>query len=365
MPKIEDIPALPSDAAELLEAVGYLDVADLAGADLHQLHAELVKANEKLQIAETTPSVADLKSWRGELGDEAAAEENFADDDADEAETSESEASEAAPKPSDHQGDLHVIEMEEGVTNFENEQEVIDMLQMSPTAEPLPAALIKENRLAVSDIPEGILLTAWEGELEVNVMNASKPTEAEKREADAKRTGLMTSRIRGFDQADAPDHVVKPLDRGKPKDVVSVSKDLNSGIDPSSRRFVRGVLHPSPGNVKTSAFFTAVVQILLVANLIGIPWMLIHEYRSGVEMMGWVIGLFSGLVVAALCYLFWGLSARCRICSQRQFTPKKCLKNKKAHHIPLIGYIFPTALHALFYKWFYCIYCGTAIRLKK
>jgi len=353
MPKLQDIPALLGDAAELLEAVGYLDTEDLAEADASELHAELVKANEKLHILPDTPTVEDLKKWQDDLSSKIA-----------EPEEEEEEFAEDEPEH-DEDEEAHVIEMEPGVSNFENDQEVMDMLDVSPEAEPLIGSLIKRHKLAVSDIPEGILLTAWEGELEINVMNSTKPTDSQRRLADAKRTGLMTARIRGFDDMDSGDHVVKPLDRGEPRESVSVSGGLNLGIDPTSRRFVRGVMHPDPLSVKTSAFFSMLVQLMLVASFIGIPWLLIHEHMTGDSMLYWVIGLASGLVLSAFCYLFWGMSARCRVCGQRQFAPKKCLKNKKAHHIPLVGYIFPTAIHALFYRWFYCTYCGTAVRLKK
>jgi hypothetical protein len=97
-----------------------------------------------------------------------------------------------------------------------------------------------------------------------------------------------------------------------------------------------------------------------------VPLLIICDQLYNVpEVMWWMIGVVSCLAVSVLFYLIWGIAARCRVCGQRQFAPKKCLKNRKAHHIPWIGYIFPTALHAIFYKWFYCTYCGTAVRLKK
>lgn len=37
MPKLQDILEIPKDAVELLEAVGYLDVGDLPGADTREL----------------------------------------------------------------------------------------------------------------------------------------------------------------------------------------------------------------------------------------------------------------------------------------------------------------------------------------
>jgi hypothetical protein len=45
--------------------------------------------------------------------------------------------------------------------------------------------------------------------------------------------------------------------------------------------------------------------------------------------------------------------------------PKHCLKNKKAHHLPMLGYIGALALHVMTFKWFNCTFCGTSIRIKK
>jgi len=351
MPKLQDIPALPSDAAELLEAVGYLDDQDLAGANISELHTELVKANEKLSILDGDPTEGQVKKWQESLFQDTAAGE-FVEEEAVQSEPEKEDASQTSSVAPD-------------VTNFENDPELLDMLELSPVAELLPASLIKRHKLAVADIPEGVLLTECELDMEVNVLTTSRISDSQRRIADARRTGLMASKVRNFDQAESSEHVVKPLDRGAPRDSVSLSDGLNKGVSPESRRFVRGVLHPDAGRVRVAAFFAALVMISLIVGIIGIPWLLIHEYRSGDSMLWWVIGIALTMLVSALCYVFWGLSARCRVCGQRQFAPKKCIKNKKAHHIPLLGYILPSALHALFYKWLYCTYCGTAVRLKK
>lgn len=378
MPKLEDITDLPSDAVELLGAVGYLDARDLGEADPGDLVAELVKANKALGIMSDTPTVGHVKTWQETssnyvhiIADEAESEqveeivdapqEQEKSDDACEEEESE-EGEEGEPE---NGGDAHSFDIDPNLVNFEEDPEVQEMLAISPEAVPLHPSLIRRHKLAVADIPEGLLLTQCEGEVEINVMTSARLAKEQRCESEIKRTGLMVSRIRNFETALTEDHHVKPLDKGKPKESVSVSDGLNAGLGRESRRFVRGVLHPNPMSVRVSAFFAALVQVMLAANLIGILGLLIHEQMSGNSMLWWVVGLSIGLVLSALCYLFWGLGARCRVCGQRQFAPKKCLKNKKAHHIPVIGYIFPTALQAMFFKWFYCIYCGTAVRLKK
>lgn len=385
MPKLQDILEIPKDAVELLEAVGYLDVGDLPGADTRELLDELVKANDRLAIMPENPTEEIVEEWKSvasvvtadprenkheqvtpaEEESPVADEGDVADaEDAGNGEEADTDAGNAAEENAEDE-DAHLFDVDPALVNFEDDPEVQEMLLNAPEALPLHPSLIRRHKLAVDDIPEGVLLTQCTGEVEINVLTTPRMANAQRREADSKRTGLMVSRIRDFDKAGNGDHHVKPLDKGKTKESVSDSVGLNAGLRPESRRFVRGVLHPYPVSVRVSAFFAVLVQLLLAANLIGIPWLLIHEFLSGESMLWWVVGLAGGLVLSALCYLFWGMSARCRVCGQRQFAPKKCLKNKKAHHIALIGYIFPTALHALFFKWFYCTYCGTAVRLKK
>ncbi|MBT8043731.1 MAG: hypothetical protein KJO79_02170 [Verrucomicrobiae bacterium] len=376
MSQLEDINTLPTEAVELLEAVGYLNSHDLQQADAEELSAELTKANDVFSIMLDTPSAEVVEEWKNivaahnpshppkETSKQDAVSVDGEGEESDPVAPEDGEVNEQ-DEEEDEENDAHAIDLDPALVNFEEDPEVQEMLQISPEAVQLDPSLIRRHKLAVADIPEGILLTQCQGEVEINVMTTARLAKAQRRESELKRTGLMVSRIRDFDAANSGEHHVKPLEKGKPREAVAASDDLNVGVNPDSRRFVRGVLHPDPMSVRISAFFSVLVELMLVGNLIGIPWLLIHEHLSGNSMFWWVIGLSSGLLLSALCYAFWGISARCRVCGQRQFAPKKCLKNKKAHHIPVIGYIFPTALHAMFFKWFYCTYCGTAVRLKK
>ena len=80
----------------------------------------------------------------------------------------------------------------------------------------------------------------------------------------------------------------------------------------------------------------------------------------------WILlALFLAIPAVGIFYLICTSRAKCPVCGQRQFLPKNTRKNKKAHHFPLLGYIIPTALQALLFKWFRCVHCGTSIRLKE
>ena len=47
------------------------------------------------------------------------------------------------------------------------------------------------------------------------------------------------------------------------------------------------------------------------------------------------------------------------------FPLKKYTRNKAAHHIPLFGYVFATALHIFLFRWFRCPACGSSQQLGK
>lgn len=357
MPSLQSIASFPQDAVDLLEAVGYLNAEEVCNANRHELLEELTKANTALGLMDETPDSEQLSQWIA-WSTEAMGVTHVAPA---------SPSTAATDTSSGEPAQNSVVESKPvSPENFEDDPEVRAMLEISPDADPVPVELMKRNSLSVQDIPEGILLTECQGDVEMKVMTAQGRLRQQHQASEVRRSGLMTSRIRSFSEHENSDHHVKPLEKGEQRDVVSLSEGLNAGLSPESRRFVRGVLHPDPMSVRVSAFFAVLVQVLLVVTMFGVPALIIYDQMMDApEAVWWIVGLVSASLLSALCYLFWGLAARCRVCGQRQFAPKKCLKNRKAHHIPLIGYIFPTALHAIFFKWFYCTYCGTAVRLKK
>lgn len=370
MPKLENIPGFDPKVAELFEAVGYYHADDFSSIDEEALLDELVKANAALQILDQAPTAQNLNQWKNLVLQEPSTTEV-----AEESVEVERQAIEEIPEvPATQQAfnEQQEIdfekEQEAATVNFEEDPEVISILKKSPEASFLDPALIKKHELAVSDITEGVLLTECSGDVEMQVaaveiedLEDLEEDLEEERIAVKKRTRgeLEVSRIRSFEEADSDDHHVKPLDRGE-RPALSVSDNLNKGVSKDSRRYIKGVLHPTPGGVKLAALVTVIVQITFFASLISLPMMIASK-----AVIPWAIGFSVSFLLFGLCYLMLSLRARCRVCGQRQFAPKQCLKHRKAHRVPLLGYIFPTALHAMFFQWFYCIYCGTAVRLKK
>ncbi len=341
MPKIQDVLDIPCDATELLGVVGYLDVDDLTSVEVKELHPELIKANDKFSILENTPTIEQILQWQKALLPDAELGEVVKD--------------------------VAEVNLGAEVANLREDNDMAVMLAVPHAAELLPDSVVRKSEVAVKSIPAVVSLTERESDQDTNVTLSATVVMAEEPENRMfmKGGGLDTSRIRSFDQMDVEAHSVKPLERGVSREVISVSKDLNKGLSPESRRFIRGVLHSNPVRVRVAAFCTTCVTMSLIATFVMIPLLLLFEYYSGQSTIWYVVGIASALLASAVSYLFWGVSARCRICGQRLYAPKKCLKHRKAHRISLLGYILPTALHTLLYNWIYCTYCGTAVRLKK
>jgi len=349
MIKIQDIPKLSEGEVELLEAVGYLDAVDLIDVDSQQLYSELVKANETLAILADHPTEDQIKSWQDCLKEDGNVRKKASSG------TRRREQTTVVKEPANR---------EERV-NFENDPNIIEMLEVAPEAELLPGSLIKRHQIAVKDIPEAILLTNCEKGQKINTQQESSVPDRSPVDSEAASTELESLNIRNFDQIDTGIKEIQPLDRGSAREILSPSEGLNDGVQPASRRFIRGVLHPKPSQIRIAAFFTLLFFFSMMVAFIGIPLALVYEHMTGQNTVLWVLAMAGLLFICGLCYAIWGASERCRVCNQRQFVPRKCLKHKQAHRFPLIGYILPTALHLLWYKWSHCIYCGTSVRTKK
>jgi hypothetical protein len=380
MANLNSIPGIGKSSQELLEVAGFLEVEDLAKAGVDELVAELEKANSILKIAKRTPVRSTVEKW---------------------VET----AREVTGFPSEDDSSAEPMQMP---VNYEGSEEVSEMLAGSPCAIPLPPKVMMENRLSVPDIPAGILLNRYSGDLEVRISSraqeaAGNPPEAvpavrrdqgvarDKLPSTAKSNGsplvqraeyesrleIDTSRVKTFEEfseAAASPRKAQPNGRSSPEgnnDRVALLRapreETNRGRDPKSRWYIKGVLHATPFSLAFGAIITLLLMLVLPAALVSATLLFISDQFPGTLpwVPKWILGFPLALPVLGFLYLAFGLGGKCRICGQRLFWPRHCRKNSKAHHVPVIGHIVPTALHMLTFKWFRCIYCGTPVRLKK
>jgi hypothetical protein len=124
----------------------------------------------------------------------------------------------------------------------------------------------------------------------------------------------------------------------------------------------RGVVHPNPALLVFGALISLVWRVALVAAIVAVPWlvMVVPQASQYLHEILIATGVLLGLGIMQLIVM---ARARCRICSCHLFYSRNCVKNRKAHYVPLVGKTASLALHLLLFQWFRCMYCGTAIKL--
>ncbi len=350
MTDLRSIPGIGKSAFELLEAAGFSDAESLAKAGVDELVNELERANRILQIAKRPPVRDNLEKWIASAQDLTGVSNDVSRD---------------AEMP----------------VNYETTPKVASMLATAPFAIPLPAKILIEQRLAVGDIPPAILLNRYSGDLEVRVEDrvpgqkygraASSSTNVRLGDVSGPRREIDVSRIKSTDVLAGA--VVKPVtakihtDNDRVALIRGPRVETNQGRDPQSRFFIRGVMHSHPVSMAVGAVATLLLAVMLPVGILSSLLLLLS--RELPQTFGWVpewlLVLPLSLPVLGVLYLVWGLQGSCRICGQKLFVPRMCLKNSKAHRFPGLGHIIPVCFHMLVFKWFRCTYCGTPVRLKK
>jgi hypothetical protein len=238
-----------------------------------------------------------------------------------------------------------------------------------------------DREVGVSDIPPAILLNCCSGDLEVRVeeripapkYGRTMAPSNNLRIADnsATRKEIDTSRIKTFEAMGVPTaRPFAPLAVNGDDRIALIRAprvETNRGRDPQSRRYIRGVLHSHPVSIGFGALVTLVMSVMLPLGIISALLLLLSsEMPERFDWVPkWILAFPLSLPVFGIAYLIWGLQGKCRICTQKMFVPKICLKNSKAHHIRGLGHVIPVSIHILLFKWFRCPYCGTPVRLKK
>ncbi len=353
MPALNEISGIGISSLELLDAAGIRDADHLARQNPGQLLKEIKKANEALSISKRTPGLAVVDKWI------AGAIELVG-------EQVEEEVAPAVRNP----------------VNYEANSEVAEMLDRAPCAIPLPGQAMMEKKLRVSDIPAGILLSRYSGDLDVRV---GDPEAAPRTDVPSRRNATSTERFeakaqqRPFDPASVKAAVpsqsggkrIPKSKEGHEEDRVALIRapreKTNRGKDPNSRRYVRGVLHSHPWSLRIGAVLSLLLLIDLPLAIISAFILLIagENPESFAWVPKWILAFPLSLPVIGIGYMIWGFSGKCRICTQKLFVHKGALKHVKAHRLPGMGYVVPLCLHLLLFSWFRCSSCGTPVRLKK
>lgn len=352
---------LHEKALQLLEAAGYHDLELLANADPEVLRSDLFEANRDQRFLKKIPSFALMQEWIGE----ARAQLN----------------------PDEKEEVQHTEEVP--LVNFELDPEVVEMISMAPLAMPLPGHMLAQKNVPVLEIPEAVLLTAARGDVSMRV--GTKPLEKPKQKDvkvmktpishggyvntisfGAKREEVNPAKFRSTDEFLSPHRKVEPINyKAQAEERMRLMRaalpETNAGVDPESRRYVRGVLHTHPRQLWWGALFTLLCHAFIPMGIFAAFALLFKDQGSSIFQWvpGWFLYLPLSVFLFGACYLIISYSCNCRICGQKCFVPRNCLKNRKAHRIPVLGYTLAVALHMLIFRWFRCPYCGTPVRLKE
>ena len=243
---------------------------------------------------------------------------------------------------------------QEQAVDYEQSDEVQDMLKAAPHALPLPVEALKKHRVKVLEIPKGLLLNHYIGDLDVRVSESAPKGRPMALDHYRKKAGGKDGELDWWTKAE-PSLLSTPLE------------STNKGKNPNSRWYIRGVLHPNPMSLYLAAMATFLIIWMIPAALISVGLLILSSQQP--ERFEWVspqlLWVPAGLALVGLVYLVFGLSGRCKVCNQRLFIYRSRFKNAEAHHFPGMGYVLPLCLHLMVFRWFRCTHCGTPIRLKK
>lgn len=350
---------LNEKVVQLLEAAGYFDILSIASADAESLRDDLVLVNQEMRASKKLPGLLEISQWISQA--RALQEESL------------SRSSESF--------DPH----DTALVNFENDPEVLEMIAVSPLALPLPVKVLASKQVPVQEIPSAILLTAARGDVSIRVGTRSPEKTLEKimtktpvqhgsyissisfghkkEEVDLKR---IRSTVEFFDPNA---HLIIQETSRKSSHARSKrsSPKTKNVVESATKQNIHKVLHTNPVLVWWGAFFTVASLVMIPIGIFAAFALLLKD--NGHALFHWVPSWFIVLpitvFVVGLLYFLISYQAGCRVCGQKYFVPRKCLKHNKAHHIPLLGYVFAIALHILLFRWFRCSFCGTPARLKK
>lgn len=372
MASLKEIPGIGKASLALLEAAGYGDPAVLATAVESEVATALAAANKKLRLAKRPPSKVNIQKWIAAARALAPVEPEL--------ETSPAEISEPESEtpPASNSDSLPQSQV---LVNYEEREEVLELLAEAPFAVPLPSRVLVSNRLGVSDIPPAPLLNAYPGDLDLRVerkvaaspvQTAPKsfyPNAGGRSSLSGPKLDLDISRLRPLKEMEGATPRM-PATTGNGNDRVSLLRapleETNRGKDPNSRRFIRGVLHSHPLAIWWGAVITLTLVVITPLAIVSSALLLLS--REMPEKFSWsppwLLALPAAFPLVGIAWLLWGISAKCRICGIKLFVHRHHRKNAKAHHLPLLGYVIPLCLHILFFRWFRCTHCGTPVRLK-
>jgi hypothetical protein len=357
MPGLTFIPGLSQSSARLIEAVGIDKPFALAQQDPAVLVRRLAEVNRQRRYLNVEPTLYDVCRW---------------------VENARALVESCAP-PASH-GIAGPPRVETGDFNMEDIPEVIVLDEAPVPPSPPPPELNRPARKSPEFGGKYVRRTSSETFEVASVDGLSDPAAVDPKTVPLKPQLIASNdpnrhnpeadiwkdvdprKFKDFTAYETGTRGIQPL----PRDHDGAHSRHVARRDDESRRIRRGVPYPRPWLLTFGALMVILWRVLFLVVLVGTPLVLWPAF-VGMETAAllqflWVIGLW--LVVSGF-YLYLATRIRCRVCTNHIFFSKRCFKNVKAHRVPCFGLVGSLAVHALVFGWFRCMYCGTAIRVKR
>lgn len=124
----------------------------------------------------------------------------------------------------------------------------------------------------------------------------------------------------------------------------------------------RGMSHPGAGHVRLAAAVTIITPMMSALTAIALFAALVMDRFYGWEFPWTIVLLLLVFPVSLILYLSIGAKARCRLCGQKLFVPKRCRKHERASK-SIFGHTFAVARNAMVFGSYRCMLCGVKTRL--
>lgn len=108
------------------------------------------------------------------------------------------------------------------------------------------------------------------------------------------------------------------------------------------------------------AAFCTLFLLIPLGSVVVFPYLMLTDNMPDVPL--WILAVIV-FVMPCIVYMCIARRATCPVCHMRIFRYSHYIRNRAAHHLPILGYNFATALHLLFFWKYNCPGCGTPIKL--
>jgi hypothetical protein len=321
MSPLERIPGIHSELASLLHEAGIREVPDLAQAEPNVLAKNLELLGKKRGRISIVPGIIAVKLFI-------------------------KAAQKWDPSP-------------ELAVNLED----IPEAEVDKSHEDIPEAIIEPNSgsSAPPQVPQPLRDAPASPSLAPR--QASAPFSGTANAAQNEWKGVDSTRFQTLEDYAEGGRGIRPLKRTSSSLENGPAKLTQTKGQALARTTVRGVLYPWPLKAILGALVAVGWRLGLLVSCVALPYVSFVHGDNEVRPIGETMIWLGGLALLGVLHLWFINHARCRVCSCHLFFSKRCFKNSRAHLIPGLGYVTSLALHLLLFRWFRCMYCGTAIRL--